>query len=207
MNSSGLPAAMLTWPPSSAVSASPPELKRTTLSLMPAADSKTAIAMSSAVPAEPMETDFGRLRLRILHQIGRGLVGRILADEDQVVVEHQVRDRRQVAPAARVLHRQRRDLGLRIEQHQRVRVGVLRRQHVSDADRRATAGLVDGGDVDRDQFFLGHDLDDHAREQVGAAAKAVRNHELDVARRLPVRGLRAGNRHARGERERIHFNA
>lgn len=55
MSSIGLPATESTCPPSSAVSASPPLLKRTRLNFVPVACSSSATAMSSAVPAEPTE--------------------------------------------------------------------------------------------------------------------------------------------------------
>ena len=50
MNSSGLPSEAWTWPPSSAVSASPPLLKLIMLSSVPVALASTVTAITSVVP-------------------------------------------------------------------------------------------------------------------------------------------------------------
>ena len=56
MNSSGLPSEACTWPPSSAVSASPPLLKLTVLSCMPVDFDSTVTAITSVVP--PVEKSY-----------------------------------------------------------------------------------------------------------------------------------------------------
>src|SRR5688572_14639356 len=137
-----------------------------------------------------------RLALRVLDEVARALPRRVGAHEEQEVVEHQVRHRRDLGERLRLRVEDRRDLGAAVDEDERVRVGLAARRDVADADRAAAAALVDERDRHRDQLLVDDDLVDDAGHQVGAAAEAERNHELDFLAGLPaLRGSSQRYRH------------
>ena len=101
------------------------------------------------------------------------------------LVERQHRDRRQILPAEGNAGCERRGEQVRQGDDDLVRV-VARVLDVEEALAAGAARLVDHHHRRLHQVVLGHDALDRARHQVGAAAGAGRNDELDRPGRLPL---------------------
>ena len=130
----------------------------------------------------------GRLGLGILDEILEVLPRGVRLHEEDEIIQHDVHDGLNFAEGTDLRIEQGRDLHGTVDQNDGVRIGSTAAGDVTDADGTATARLVDQGDRDRHQLFLGDHLVDHARHDVGAAVDREGHDELDVACRLPLGG-------------------